>query len=66
MGVGLFIVDQVLRAHDGRIEVRSEPGNGARFEVRLPLGAAARQAENGVRASSADAHAPAPPAEVVH
>ena len=37
MGVGLFIVDQILRAHDGRIAVRSEPGNGATFVVRLPL-----------------------------
>lgn len=37
LGVGLFIVDQILKAHDGRIEVRSEPGHGATFVVRLPL-----------------------------
>ena len=38
MGVGLFIVDQILKAHEGRIEVRSEPGQGATFMVWLPLG----------------------------
>lgn len=36
MGVGLFIVDQIIRAHHGSIEVRSEPGRGATFVVRLP------------------------------
>jgi PAS domain S-box-containing protein len=39
MGVGLFIVDQILKAHDGRIEVESEPGRGATFVVRLPRAA---------------------------
>ena len=38
MGVGLFIVDRIVRAHQGRIEVSSEPGKGATFMVHLPLG----------------------------
>lgn len=37
MGVGLFIVDQILKAHDGSIAVRSEPGVGSTFVVELPL-----------------------------
>jgi PAS domain S-box-containing protein len=37
MGVGLFIVDQILKAHEGSIEVESEPGVGSTFVVELPL-----------------------------
>lgn len=37
MGLGLAICHQVVRAHDGLIEVESAAGEGARFEVRLPL-----------------------------
>ncbi|MGA2470821.1 MAG: HAMP domain-containing sensor histidine kinase [Solirubrobacteraceae bacterium] len=34
-GLGLAIVQAVTRAHNGTIEVRSTPGKGARFIVRL-------------------------------
>ena len=37
MGLGLFIVKTLAEAHDGRIEVESTPGSGARFRVYLPL-----------------------------
>lgn len=36
-GVGLWIVGQVVEAHGGHIEVRSQPGQGAAFVVSLPL-----------------------------
>ncbi|MBF0168827.1 MAG: hybrid sensor histidine kinase/response regulator [Alphaproteobacteria bacterium] len=35
-GLGLYICDQIVRAHGGRIDVQSESGKGARFEVTLP------------------------------
>ena len=36
-GLGLPSVRRIARAHGGRVEVRSEPGRGSTFAVRLPL-----------------------------
>ena len=36
-GLGLYIVNALVRAHGGTIDVRSTPGEGTTFTLRLPL-----------------------------
>jgi signal transduction histidine kinase len=44
-GLGLPTTRRIIEAHDGTMEVQSEPGRGTRFVIRLPL------ADNGPRAA---------------
>jgi signal transduction histidine kinase len=37
LGLGLFIVKQIVDAHEGIIRVESEPGKGSTFIVELPV-----------------------------
>jgi PAS domain S-box-containing protein len=36
LGLGLYLADQIVVAHGGRIEVKSQPEQGAKFSVILP------------------------------
>lgn len=38
LGIGLYVSRQIAQAHGGTLEVESEPGAGATFVMRLPLG----------------------------
>ncbi|HET7036505.1 MAG TPA: HAMP domain-containing sensor histidine kinase [Thermomicrobiaceae bacterium] len=37
LGIGLSVVLELVRAHDGRIDLRSTPGRGSDFSVVLPI-----------------------------
>jgi signal transduction histidine kinase len=39
-GLGLPIVRKIVDAHDGRIDLSSEPGEGTRFRITLPVSSA--------------------------
>jgi PAS domain S-box-containing protein len=39
-GIGLALVQELVRLHSGLIEAASEPGTGTRFTVRVPFGSA--------------------------
>ena len=41
-GLGLAIVDQVVRAHNGRVDIVERPGGGTIFRAVLPLSAESR------------------------
>jgi signal transduction histidine kinase len=40
LGLGLYIVREIVHAHGGTVGLQSERGQGTRFTVQLPLAAA--------------------------
>lgn len=50
-GLGLYVVQRLVQAHAGRIDVRSRPGEGAEFSVHLPLAVPAHQTRAGLTGS---------------
>ena len=56
-GIGLALIQELVRLHGGRIAVRSVPGQGTRFDVDLPFGREHLPAERLMRADPAAAEA---------
>lgn len=56
VGLGLSIVEWTALAHDGTIEVESEPGHGSTFIVRLPLGPDSIKPEESSSTRSGERH----------
>ncbi|MDR6711192.1 signal transduction histidine kinase [Pseudomonas hunanensis] len=52
LGLGLYISEEIVHAHGGRIQLDSEEGRGATFSVLLPLETLSAQTDQ-VRATSA-------------
>jgi two-component system NtrC family sensor kinase len=45
VGLGLAVLYGIVKAHDGEVDVESEPGHGATFTVTLPLNTEAKPPE---------------------
>ena len=54
-GLGLSIVDQVVRDHDGTVHVASRVGRGTTFTIRLPVGVPSQQQDDAGSVPAAEA-----------
>jgi signal transduction histidine kinase len=64
-GLGLSIVQHVAKAHGGRVDVQSEPGEGSTFTIELPLQDVIPSGSEGPGRVDGSKDAPgAPPAQV--
>ena len=46
-GLGLALVDHIMRGHNGRVDLRSTPGEGSRFRLVFPVAAREKGEKHG-------------------
>ena len=56
LGLGLFIVREIVRAHGGVVEVSSSEADGTRFSLRLPRRVARRTPKSAPRGAACAGH----------
>jgi CheY-like chemotaxis protein len=64
-GLGLAIVHGIVRAHEGTIELRSEPGSGTTFDIYFPALQGAKQEIQPPATSEATGQSPRGPCHVL-
>ena len=37
LGLGLYYTNEIIKAHDGKIDIDSKPGSGSTFTITIPL-----------------------------
>ena len=52
LGLGLYIVSQIVQAHDGQVEVKTGEGAETAFHIRLPRADAGSRPQGGPRAQA--------------
>lgn len=56
LGVGLYITNQIVKAHDGMLMVSSKLGKGATFTIKLPIKNKTDNSQGAPSAATSEAH----------
>jgi signal transduction histidine kinase len=46
-GLGLYVIKKIVEEHQGKVTVESKPGEGTKFEIKLPVVSGNRSTDEG-------------------